>query len=633
MVSETGAQQDRTATAVKAQRIRVLFQQSPWTLGINPLNAAIVGTVMWSPARAAMIVTWVAAMAAVSLARLSLRRRYLARGAPPDAAWGRRYALLAGAAGVLWGAGSLLLYTPHEHAAELILIFVIGGMTAGAAGTMSYHLPAFRAYAAPTLLPLAVRMMLVGDRLHLAMGLLGLVFSAALAIVALNSNRAITAAFRLRFENDTLLASLSRAQASLEEVNRTLERRVEERSVALQRQTEALQEARRMESLGLLAGGVAHDFNNLLTVILGNAALLQESPEIARADDGPLAEIRGASERAAALVSQLLALGRRQARQARVLDLNHVVSAAHKLLARLIGEHIQLRVSQRGEPLPVDADPAQLEQVIVNLATNARDAMAAGGKLSIETDVVDVAASDEDGIPPGTYVTLSVIDTGVGMDAETRRRVFEPFFTTKGLGHGTGLGLATVNGIVEQSRGRVVVTSEPGKGSCFRVFLPRARRSIASESPPAPVAQRRWTGTALLVEDEPAVRDVVSRTLLGAGLTILEAEDGEQALERARAHGGPIALLVTDVVMARLGGPELARRLADERPELRVLFISGYNPGAEVPSTAEERVDFLQKPFTASALLERVARLLADDREPTGPGPRQPSWRRGAAAS
>jgi CheY-like chemotaxis protein len=374
---------------------------------------------------------------------------------------------------------------------------------------------------------------------------------------------------------------------------------------------------------------VAHDFNNLLTVILGNTALLQESTKLQRVDEGPLGDIRGAAERAASLVSQLLALGRRQARQPRVLDLNGVVTAAHRLLARLIGEHIEVVVALAGKPLPIEADPAQLEQVIVNLATNARDAMPLGGRLTIETGVVEVPPTGEgtptdSGTasvpPPGTYVTLAVSDTGVGMDAETRRRAFEPFFTTKGVGGGTGLGLATVSGIVEQSGGRVFVASEPGKGSCFRVFLPLAQRPIAGEEAPPRAEPGRWTGTALLVEDEPSVRDVISRTLTGAGLTLLEAEDGERALALAREHAGRIDLLVTDVVMARMGGPELARQLALLRPDLRVLFISGYTAGAQLPSTAEEHVDFLQKPFTAAALLQRVGRLLSTDaRAPGGP--------------
>jgi signal transduction histidine kinase/CheY-like chemotaxis protein len=631
MAGAESTREEETAAAVKAEQIRTLFRGSPWILAINPVNAAVVGAVLWSRARGPLIVAWVAAMALVAALRLVLRRGFGAAPLGPEAlrGWARRYVALVAAAGLLWGAGSLLLYSSAEHATELILVFVVAGMTAGAAGTFAVYLPAFYAFAAPTLLPLAGRIFLEGGALHAAMGALGVVYGAALALVAASTNRAVGDAFRLRFQNEALLAGLARAQTSLEEANRTLEERVAERSAALKRQDEALHEARRVESLGLLAGGVAHDFNNLLTVILGNAALLEETPGLAGDREGPLGEIRGAADRAATLVSQLLASSRRQVREPRVLDLNAVVSEAHRLLARLIGEHIALSLTRRPGPLPVYADRGQLEQVIVNLATNARDAMPAGGALTIETDEEALAGGDERAgavaaspLPPGRYVVLSVRDTGVGMDAETLRLAFEPFFTTKEVGRGTGLGLATVNGIVEQSGGRVFVESEPGRGSTFRVLLPRAPEAVTEEPAPAAVAAPRPGATALVVEDDAGVRGVIARALAAAGLTVLEADHGEQALARAGAHDGPIDLLVTDVVMARMGGPELARRLAAERPGLRVLFTSGY--GREAAPAAPEAaagVDFLQKPFASEALVERVARLLAGPPSPAPGGP------------
>ena len=621
-----------TTAAVIAEKIRTLYRQGPWILALNPVNAVVVGAVLWVPARGPLIVAWVIATALVAALRAALRVGYGATREPAPLTWGRRYAVGTGASGLLWGAGSVLLYASGDHTSELILVFVLAGMTAGAAGTLSYYLPAFFAFVAPAILPLAVRILLEGGRLHVAMGALGVVYGGALAVIAQNTNHAIGEAFRLRFENDALLGHLSRARAALEDANRTLELRVEERSAALKRQDEALQEARRMESLGLLAGGVAHDFNNLLTVILGNAALLQDSPALVHASDGPLGEIRKAADRAASLVSQLLASSRRQARTPRVLDLNAVVSDAQRLLARLIGEHLELVVALRPAPLAVLADRGQLEQVIVNLATNARDAMAAGGTLTIETDLAVIAKGDGARTPrlaPGAYVVLSVRDTGIGMDAETRRLAFHPFFTTKEIGQGTGLGLATVNGIVEQSGGHVFVESEPGKGSCFRVFLPRADAPIEKEAAPTTPAPARRAATVLLVEDEPMVRDVISRALVGAGMTVLEAAEGTQALERARAHEGPIDLLVTDVVMSRMGGPELAKRLAATRPEVRVLFISGYSRDTELSNgDAAEGVDFLQKPFTSNAVVEHASRLLASAPVAGRPAP-APSAARG----
>jgi signal transduction histidine kinase len=651
-----------TAAAVRTETIRTLFRANPWIFAISPVNAAIVGAVLWMPGRGALIVAWVVLMAAVAAVRWRVRARFFAAETPDHRVWARRFVLAAASSGVLWGAGSLLLYAPGDHTSELILVFVLGGMTAGAAGTLAYFLPAFFAFTAPVLLPLAVRFLFEGDTLHVAMGLLGIVFGGALSIVARNTNRAITQAFRLGFENDALLAHLSRARAALEESNRTLEQRVQERGAALKRQTEALYEARRVESLGLLVGGVAHDFNNLLTVILGNAALLEDNPAVAGEPEGPIAEIRKASERAAALVGQLLASSRRQARTPRVLDLNATVREAQRLLARLLGEHIEIVVQLADAPLPIDADPGQLEQVIVNLATNARDAMPKGGTLTIETEALEVPSGGSPGargLAAGPYVVLSVRDTGIGMDAETMRLAFHPFFTTKEVGRGTGLGLATVSGVVEQSGGHVLVDSAPGKGSCFRVFLPRAQASIAEAAAPAKTAPPRRAATVLLVEDEPSVRGVISRALEGAGMTVLAADNGEDALSRARRHQGPIDLLVTDVVMARMGGPELAARLVGSRPDVRVLYISGYGADAEPLSgygadaeplsgdgadaeplsgdgagaeplsgdgrgreaeplpgkvrdnaAARAGVDFLQKPFSSSALVERVSRLL-----------------------
>jgi signal transduction histidine kinase/CheY-like chemotaxis protein len=599
-----------TEAAVLAEKIRTLFRQNPWILAVNPVNAAIAGAVLWSPARGALIFAWVASTALASALRALLRVGYLDARAPAERVWGRRYAWASGLQGLLWGAASLAFYHTGDYTSQVILAFLLGGMTAGAAGTLAPYLPAFFAYTAPTLLPLAVRFIVEGGRLHVAMGGLGILYGLALAGVARNTNHAITDAFRLRFENEALLSSLSSTQAALEDANRTLERRVEERSLALKRQDEALQEARRMESIGLLAGGIAHDFNNLLTVILGNAALMQD--DRAREIEVPLAEIRKAAERAASLVSQLLATSRRQARTPRVLDLNAVVSETHRLLARLIGEHIELVVSLGPAPLPTLADPGQLEQVIVNLATNARDAMPKGGTLTIETEAHAVAANDDAparALAPGPYVVLAVRDTGVGMDAETRRLAFHPFFTTKEVGHGTGLGLATVNGIVEQSGGRVFVESEPGQGSCFRVFLPRAEAPVAAEGARADAVAPHGAATVLLVEDDAMVRGVISRALESAGMTVLVADGGEEALALARAHEGPIDVLVTDVVMARMDGRELASRLAYERSGIRVLFISGYSRDAE-GGVAEDGVDLLGKPFTSTAVVDRVARLL-----------------------
>jgi signal transduction histidine kinase/ActR/RegA family two-component response regulator len=462
-----------------------------------------------------------------------------------------------------------------------------------------------------------------GDGLHVAMGALTVVFGVVMAGVASNTHRAVTQAFRLRFENHDLLDRLSRAQTSLADANRTLEERVAERSAALERQTETLREAQRMESVGLLAGGVAHDFNNLLTAVMGNVELLLRDRELSADKRESLAEIQEAARRGANLVSQLLAFSRRQVAVRRVVDLNAVVTEAQRLLGRLIGEDVELAIALRQGPLPVMADPTQLHQIIINLATNARDAMPGGGKLTIETAVVEGGTA---GVPvtPGTYAMLSVQDTGTGMDAETRRMAFHPFFTTKEVGRGTGLGLATVYGIVEQCGGRVFVESAPGKGSCFRVFLPYLpylENAALEPEGPTPAARRlspaRRSATVLLAEDEPLVRSVTARVLTGAGFVVIEAENGEHALELARRHAGAIDLLVSDTVMPKLGGVELARRLSEERPGTPVLLVSGYNREGMSPAEASSgNIALLQKPFAPQDLVETALRLLAGPAAP-----------------
>ncbi|HEX5044785.1 MAG TPA: response regulator [Candidatus Polarisedimenticolaceae bacterium] len=387
---------------------------------------------------------------------------------------------------------------------------------------------------------------------------------------------------------------------------------------ALRRSEEQLRQAQKMEAIGQLAGGVAHDFNNLLTAILGYAELMTMRLKPGDPLLRDVAEIRKAAERASALTRQLLVFSRKQMLSPRVLDLNAVVKQTESLLHRLIGEDVRL-VSHLAPGLhAVRVDPGQLEQVLLNLAVNARDAMPRGGLLTLETQNVDlheplVAGSEV--LAPGRYVMLAVSDTGVGMDRKTRQRVFEPFFTTKEQGKGTGLGLSTVYGIVRQSGGHVWVYSEPGHGACFRIYLPQAEAAPSAAEPaaqgPAPAHAVRGTETVLVVEDEPAVRDLTRQVLRLQGYAILDAANGGEALAVAAAHDGPIHLLVTDVVMPGMSGPELAGKLQAARPEMKMLFLSGYTSHAVVGGgMLEEGRNFLQKPFTPIDLAGTVRAIL-----------------------
>ncbi len=379
---------------------------------------------------------------------------------------------------------------------------------------------------------------------------------------------------------------------------------------------EQLRQAQKMEAIGQLAGGVAHDFNNLLTIINGYSELLLGSIP----PDDPkwelLEEIRKAGERSASLTRQLLAFSRKQVLSPKVLHLNDVVRDTDKMLRRVIGEDIDLSTALRPDLGSVKADPGQLEQVLLNLAVNARDAMPQGGTLTITTNNVVL---DEDharrhaGIRPGEYVMLQVKDTGVGMSDEVKRHLFEPFFSTKGPGKGTGLGLAVVHGVVKQSDGAVEVDSEPGVGTSFTIYFPRiedAASAAKASSDIGPAA--RGTETLLLVEDEDAVRALARFTLQQYGYTVLEASHGEEAMRIATNHRERIHLLITDVVMPGMGGRVVAERLLQLHPEMKVLYLSGYTDDAVVRhGILHEEVNFLQKPFSPAALAHQVREVLA----------------------
>jgi PAS domain S-box-containing protein len=740
----------RINVQVRAEQVRTLYRQSVPVLLANVLNANILAWLLWSHISHLLLIGWVMAMTLMASVRFELRRRYWrqARTAEEQERWRARFIWGSLTAGALWGFAGFALM-PDALMLQMVIVFALGGMAAGATLSLSSVMPAYSAYLIPSVVPACIQLYRMGGPEHLAMAAMLVLFVGALMLVARNTGRGLQQAFRLRFENSDLLTQVSEAKASLVHANEKLlraneqlELRVRQRteelwaserrlyeivnespdaivvfdesarlvaanpaaeriagrpihallgqhfaqndllakheleraaelfqavldgagrsaeelqivrpggqtatleltlrlvqgsdgrrrvhSVArdvterhrLQRMREAfegrLREAERLESVGMLAGGVAHDFNNVLTMILGNVDLLETwgSDPHAKA---LLGEIRHGSLQVANLTKQLLAFSRQQVLDVKPADLAHVMSSARGLFERALGERNQLTVSLPDEPMVVLVDSTQIEQATLNLLVNARHAMPDGGKVDLEVRRI-VLNGDPDwpDAEAGQYVRLTVTDTGLGMDEATRTRVFEPFFTTKELGHGTGLGLSSVHGVVKQAGGHIRVVSEPGRGSRFEIVLP-------CHAAPAQLGTRDdsrvWSpgfGTVLVVEDQVQVRRSLTRLLQDAGYEVESAENAEQAISVARKRGGRIDLLVTDVIMPGVSGIELCRRMRVLYPSLAVLLVSGY-AGGEINLHTElgDNVQFLQKPFDAVSLTSAARIVLTQAR-------------------
>jgi PAS domain S-box-containing protein len=385
------------------------------------------------------------------------------------------------------------------------------------------------------------------------------------------------------------------------------------RDITSQKRAESqLRQAQKMEAIGRLAGGVAHDFNNILGIINACSEFLRDRIDSGAESSTYVDNIRKATDRGRSLTKQLLAFSKTSVIQPRVLDLNERLREVSKLLRPLMGEDIEVLIVSKAPTAVVEADPSQLDQIVVNLAVNARDAMPRGGKFILETGAVkfdENFAEQHQDMPAGKYVVLAASDTGSGMDGATVARIFEPFFTTKEIGKGTGLGLATVYGIVKQSAGHILVYSEPGHGTTFKIYLPSADHKIGLASKPEveTVSPKRQGTTILLVEDDELMRGLTSQMLREHGYNVIEADDGKSALESVTAHSGSIDLLLTDVVMRRMSGPELVERLSTTNPTLKVVFMSGYTGELIAEREVLKRgITLLEKPFSRTALLNTI---------------------------
>jgi signal transduction histidine kinase len=522
-------------------------------------------------------------------------------------------------------------------------------MTAGAVTIFAPKMEVLAGFVVPTLAPITLRFFAEGSEIHQAMGVMTLFCLMMMLIIGQRVHSTLVKSLRLQLENSDLVCYLTNETQRMEKLNEKLQWEVGERQRVhealrrahddleseVQRRTAELSQAnleltkqicqreqletqllhaQKMEAIGRLAGGVAHDFNNLLTAILGYSQLALV--RLAATDPGRQAveEIERAGQRAASLTSQLLAFSRKQMLQPVVLDLNELVGNMQGMLYRLLGEDIHLVTILRPGLWKVRADRGQIEQVIMNLAVNARDAMPHGGTLTIEMQNIELGEDEMRGhtdLILGHYVMLRVSDTGCGMDAATMARIFEPFFTTKLRGKGTGLGLSMVYGIVKQSNGDICVSSEPGHRTTFKVYLPQVNESGEQLEPEEMAEIPAGCETILLVEDEEAIRKLTCEVLRMNGYTVLEAIDAEHARSIAGNYPGEIHLLLTDVVMPRMSGKVLADFLSPTRPTMKVIYMSGYTDDAILHhGVLNPGTSFLQKPFTLSVLVRKVYEAL-----------------------
>jgi signal transduction histidine kinase len=584
---------------IRAARIGVLYQQTPTVIVVNVLNAALVALVLVQRGEPAYWYVWLTLIAVLSIARAGLWVSYRrsVRAASSAARWARMSTIASTLSGILWGIGCALLF-PDGIVEQTFLAFVIGGMCAGALVTLCYHAPALLGYVLPATLPMALRYVMEGSPLYMAMAGMIVVFAAAVSIAAVNFSRSLADGLRSRFE----LADNAR---TLTDVNARLQTEVAQHRLTAER----LHQAQKMEAIGQLTGGIAHDFNNLLTAVIGHLemGLLKSGSEgdVAKALRGALV----AADRGATLTQRLLAFARRQHLNPKTTDVSALVRDVEALLTQTLGPSVRLAIDAAPELWPARIDQHQLELAILNLAINARDAMPSGGSVRIDLRNGQADTERAGELAPGDYVVVSVVDTGTGMDQATLARVFEPFFTTKGVGRGSGLGLSMVQGFAVQSGGAAFITSVLSQGTTVELWLPRADTTAGRSQKPAVPAALPGTASARIVvcDDDADVRGFVATYLRDGGHTVWEADNPAAALQVLEQER-PIDLLVVDYAMPDMSGAVLAARAQERQPSLKILVMTGHAEalsGGGIPGEP-----LLAKPFKPTELTKRIAEAL-----------------------
>ena len=589
---------------VASEQVRQLYGQGTFVLLANVVNAAIVAIALWHTVAHVLLLAWAAAMSAMAIVRWRLRHAYMAKPRGPEETklWSRRAVMGSCVAGTLWGAAGAVCPIDGSVVAQLVVVFVLGGMGASAAGTISCYLPAFYAYFLPSMLPLVVKLAWLGDRSHLSLSAMAALFVLLMSGVARNISRAMVTSFRLRFANHDLVEELAGAKRDLLQVNADLERRVAERTVQIARQADDrarlerdLQGARRMEAIGRLAGGVAHEFNNALSVVIAGIESLRD-PLHANERQAVLRDMEDSARAATESASRLMAFSRGRPDQKGQCEPHRVLERFASGVRRMLPEDVVVEV-QASEAGFIELPPSHLEQVLLNLVLNARDAMPKGGVIQLR------ARAEKE------LVVIEVADQGEGMDEATRLRAFDPYFTTKGESS-SGLGLAAVWGLVTGAGGMVEIDSQPGTGSLFRLTFPRTQETVSSapevEATPTPSRPRR----ILVLEDEGGVRRVIERLLRGEGYQVSSHETADTAREALLAES--FDCLVTDSIVPGGGVSELVKEFVKTNVSAPVVVCSGH-VGEQVllDGINSDAYTFIAKPFAPSALLKMVAHVMA----------------------
>ncbi len=587
---------------VASEQVRTLYRQGVFVLLANVVNAVIVACALWQTVAHQLLLTWTAAMSVMAIVRWWLRGAYMAepRDTSETPMWARRAMVGSGAAGVLWGVAAASFPTEGSVVAQLVVVFVLGGMGASAAGTISCYLPAFYAFFLPAMLPLVVKLAWLGDRPHLWLSAMAALYVLLMSGVARNISRAIVTSFRLRFENQDLVEELAGAKHDLLQVNADLERRVAERTVQIARQADDrtrlerdLQGARRLEAIGRLAGGVAHEFNNALSVVIAGIESLRD-PRDAAEREQVLSDMEESARSATESASRLMAFSRGRPDQKGQCEPHRVLERFASGVRRMLPEDIVVEVHATDGGF-IELPQSHLEQVLLNLVLNARDAMPKGGVIQLRSRVEK------------ELIVVEVADQGEGMDEATRLRAFDPYFTTKGES-GSGLGLAAVWGLVTGAGGTVEVDSQPGSGSLFRLTFPRLQQVAA----PAPAVEAREPSRQrriLVLEDEGGVRRVIERLLRGEGYHVSSHETADTAREALLAES--FDCLVTDSIVPGGGVSDLVKEFVKTNVSAPVVVCSGH-VGEQVllDGINSDAYSFIAKPFAPSALLKMVAHVL-----------------------